>query len=220
MDRVLIGVILILIFMGAFMLRVWYGYMVNNGNIGSQIQSKSQSREDFTVAVPVNVPGMGNTLGKEFDVGNRLPPKMDKPIVGCNGKYRFGKEELLYDGIWGADYMYNMMGGEKCNWSVKPKGASQGEYGSNDYLKTPEKCMFGKEICSPPDCGWNDKVYYGRNITYAEDFERRRPCFMEKPSIEDVLGYIPRDNRDIEYPMAPLSRLRNNVRKEAVSGKR
>lgn len=172
---------------------------------------RSDQIESFTTPIPVNVPAQNHLEGKNFLVGNNNQPK-GEPIVDSDGQYEFRKEELLYDGIWGADYKYDHKGNERCDWENRsathplPTKKKDLIYAADTFFKIPKKCLFGKEICSPPDCDWNDMTGC-KNQTYLEEYKKNRPLYCTKPTFEDVFGIVPQNNMNYSFKPPVLSNL-------------
>ena len=177
------------------------------------IKSQKLNLESFTTPVPVNVPAQNNLEGKDFLVGNDYLPK-NNPIVDSDGQYQFRKEELLYDGIWGANYKYDHQGNERCDWnnrsSTLPLDTKNNDliYAADTYFKIPKKCLFGKEVCSPPDCGWDDLTSYTTKKTYLENYKKNKPLYCIKPTFEDIFGVVPQNNMNTLYTPPVLSQIK------------
>jgi len=155
--------------------------------------NKKQTKEDFKLPtqVPANVPAMLNTEGKTFYVGNSENEVPDEPIVESEGKYQFRKPQLLYDGVWGENCELDGKGGMACNWKAMsgncPLDKGDLVYGTDKFFQTPKK--WGT-IISPPDCPVTAKMY-PNGPTYLENARRNPPMFLDKPTVEDILGFDP-----------------------------
>lgn len=151
-------------------------------------------KESFTTPTAVNFPSANNLDGKPFFVGNNknsLPP--EEPIVESSGKYEFKKMKLLYDGVWGRKCYLDDKGFQKCNWS--DKNVEYGKYGTDKFFDLPViNLKEGESILSPPDC---PKPSYKKRNDY---------CYLQKPTFEDVFGFVPMSNRlEIDLPPPRLS---------------
>lgn len=156
--------------------------------------------ENFTTPTAVNVPAANNLEGKPFYVGNRKPEKPETPIVSKEGVYRFRKPQLLYDGVWGENCNLNGEGMETCDWEQKdanfPLDKSGLVYGADKFFHLPEKKLkMGEDIVSPPDCPANAKMY-DNGPTYEENMVENAPVYLQTPDMEDILGFVPKDNNN------------------------
>lgn len=157
------------------------------------INKKTQTKEDFKLPTQVaaNVPAGNNTKGKDFYVGNDINEVPDEPIVESEGKYQFRKQQLLYDGVWGEDCKLDGQGGMKCDWKEMsgtcPLNKENLVYGTDQFFQEPKK--YGKFI-SPPDCPITAKMY-PNGPTYMENARINPPMFLDKPTVEDILGFDP-----------------------------
>lgn len=156
--------------------------------------------ENFTTPTAVNVPAANNLDGQPFFVGNRKPELPENPIVSDNGRYMFRKPQLLYDGVWGESCRLNGRGMETCDWGERdanfPLDKSGLVYGANKFFHLPEKKLkMGENIVSPPDCPASAKMY-DNGLTYEENMEVNAPVYLQTPDMEDILGFVPKDNNN------------------------
>jgi hypothetical protein len=158
-------------------------------------KTNKKINESFTTPTAVNFPSDNNLDGKPFFVGNNnnnsLPP--EEPIVKSSGEFEFKKMKLLYDGVWGEKCYLDERGFQKCDWSDKNRQFSK--YGTDKFLIVPEiKIEMGESIISPLGCS---KSSYKKLNNYS---------FLQKPTIEDVFGFVPQNNElDIKLPPPRLS---------------
>jgi hypothetical protein len=153
--------------------------------------------ESFTTPTAVNVPaGSANQEGVPFLVGNRYPMRPEEPIVESSGKYEFKKMKFLYDGVWGEKCYLDGRGLEKCDWDDKNR--HPGKYGTNHFFDLPEKKLEqGEVIVSPPEC---------RKSGCKKQKDQKDYYYLEKPSFEDVFGFVPQSNRlEMDFPPPMLS---------------
>jgi hypothetical protein len=152
-------------------------------------------KESFTTQIStptptaVNIPaGSPIQQGNPFFVGNRYPMIPEEPIVEPSGRYEFKKMKLLYDGVWGEKCYLDGRGLEKCDWDDKNR--QFGKYGTDHFFDLPEKKLEeGEVVISPPECR---KSGYKKQKDYF---------YLEKPTFEDVFGFVPQSNRlEIDLP--------------------
>ena len=169
-------------------------------------------KEDFTTPVPVNIPSANDTDGNPFNVGSNESNQYFESTP--TGKYNFRKQELLYDGVWGKDMMYNPDSKTmEYDWSVRssyfPLNKNKSlVYGENHFWKRPEKKLrMNEKIISPPDCDWNDYIGFNNSETYKQNYIVNKPYYLNKPTTEDILGYYPKNNQNYELPPPVLGRI-------------
>ena len=160
-------------------------------------------KEKFTTLKPVNVPASNNLDGEYFNIGNKV--QEENNLIPNDGKFRFRKQELLYDGIWGANYSYNG-NKEKCDWSEKssmyPLNTDNKDliYGTDKYLKLPEKDMVNKEIITPPKkYNKNNRKYYKNNKL------NRLKEISDNSEVAYITDYHPLEDIDYGFPNSPLA---------------
>lgn len=167
-------------------------------------RNRTQENFDLPTQTAANVPAMLHTKGKDFYVGNIVPEANDVPIVSPHGKYEFRKMQLLYDGVWGEKCALDGRGNENCNWEVMdgncPLGKDGLSYGGDKYFHNPIKVLrMGEKVVKPPECPINMKMYRD-GPTYEENMINNPPIYLEKPTMEDILGFPEQDN-EIYFPM-------------------
>ena len=151
---------IIIIFLLIIPLIIFKGSNPNN-----IISENFTNENNIKTLIPANIPSKDNLKGSKFNVikyrdqgGNNLVPN--------EGKFRFRKQELLYDGIWGAEYNKDY---KICNWKNKsplyPLKSDNNNliYGSNKYLILPKKDMENKEIILPKKKLNNKRMEYYKN---------------------------------------------------------
>ena len=151
--------------------------------------------EPFTTPTAINVPaGAPIQEGSPFLVGNRYPMRPEEPIVESSGTYEFKKMKLLYDGVWGEKCYLDGRGLEKCDWDDKNR--QPGKYGTDHFFDLPEKSLEqGEVVVSPPECRKSGCKRKNNDFYY-----------LEKPTFEDVFGFVPQSNRlEIDLPPPILS---------------
>jgi hypothetical protein len=174
--------------------------------------SRRKAMENFTTPTAVNVPAANNTDGLPFYVGNDEPMKPEDPIVSSEGLYRFRKPQLLYDGVWGEKCELNGKGDEICDWKVTssnyPLDKKDMVYGTNTFFHLPEKELpMNGAVISPPDCPATAKMY-DNGPTYEEYQKINPPVYLNKPDIEDILGFYPKNNNNmVELPPPKIGNL-------------
>jgi hypothetical protein len=172
--------------------------------------------ESFTTPTAVNVP---DDKPKPFYVGNKKPMRPDEPIVGTDGVFKFRKNELLYDGIYG-DKCGLKNGFKLCVWndenSYLPLDKEGLTYATDKFLQIPKKKMpntmngeMKEGIISPPDCPMSAPMNY-TGITYDEYNRANPPIYLSGPTTEDVLGFYPQNNNNIvpyDFPLPQIGRI-------------
>ncbi len=157
-------------------------------------KTNKKIKESFTTPTAVNFPaGGGIQEGEPFLVGNYSQLEPDEPIVDSSGKYEFKKMRFLYDGVWDQKCYLDGKGLEKCDWIDKKPEFDK--YGTNKFFDLPViNLNEGESVVSPPECS---KQYYKKE----KDF-----FYLEKPTFEDVFGFVPQSNRlEIDLPPPRLS---------------
>ena len=187
-------------------------FFYNPYKVNETFTNPISNNNGFTTPVPLNIPADNNESGNMFYVGSdesnlhfEGPPR---------GKYNFRKQELLYDGIWGKNQLYNPTKKTmEYNWNARSSYFPLNKnnnlvYGENNFWKRPEKNLkMNEKIVSPPDCNWNDYIGFNNNTTFLEHYKLNKPCYLNKPTTEDILGYYPKDNQNYELPSRDLRRI-------------
>jgi len=173
------------------------------------LMNRKRTKENFTTPVALKVPAGNNTDGNYFYVG-KVENDKNGQLTTSNGKYMLRKPELLYDGLWGSNYLNLDNQFQKCDWKNEsanyPLDSKNKNliYGTNKYFHLPEKDMYGKKIASPPDCKWSDYMYSDKKKTYLENYNETKAFCLTKPTFEDVWGIVPQYNFQY-FPKSPLA---------------
>ena len=174
------------------------------------VMRKPKQMENFTTPVAVNVPAANNEDGKLFYVGNKKPEVPDVPIVSDKGEYEFRKPQWLYDGVWGERCRLDGRGYERCDWREQdanfPLDKTGYVYGTDTFFHLPEKRIpIGGQVKRGPECPASSKMY-DNGLTYEQNMIENGPVYMARPDVEDVLGFVPKDNNNfLKLPLPKVA---------------
>lgn len=119
------------------------------------------SDNDTHALLAPNIPDDPQTT---YKIGGKYcKPILEKNIVPIDGKYKFIKQQLMYDGIWKSDRKISD-NTETQKWSIKYGSPIEGTYATNKFFHLPEKvmteCTIDRDIYFPD---WNRLEIKDRN---------------------------------------------------------